>query len=125
MLNLLYLSDSLKQAHDGITLPATSARCVWVNNPLTAMPGAGNREAITGISITRFITPEKREEVFDQLLTGLPSEPFSLPHSLIVLFVTRPADRCISVDQMSGGNTRVTGYLSRPRKVRVIKIIRV
>ena len=54
MISLLYLSNALKLAHDGIGILDRSARCVWVNNALVDLLGAGYSTAIIGKSYRKF-----------------------------------------------------------------------
>ena len=109
MLSLLYLSNALKLAHDAITILDTSARCVWVNDALLMMLGAGKSEAIVGKSVVDFIITEHREAVLDHLMTLHHSGPVSLPLSVITSTGNLPVDTSIS--GVSDEHGELLGYM--------------
>jgi PAS domain S-box-containing protein len=109
MISLLYLSNALKRANDGITLIDTSARCVWVNDALVRMLGVMNSDAIAGKSVVDFISSDQRKAVLDHLTALLHSGPVSLPLSVITTSGNIPVDTSIS--GISDENGELLGYM--------------
>jgi PAS domain S-box-containing protein len=109
MISLLYLSNALKLAHDGIGILDRSARCVWVNNALVDLLGAGYSTAIIGKSLTNFITTEQRKMTTDLLLSIPRSGPVSFNISIITPSGTTPVGA--SVSQISDEAGELLGFM--------------
>jgi len=114
--SLLYLSNALKMANDGITLLDLSARCIWANDALVTLLGVQNSDAIVGRSVAQYIASEMRKPTLDRL-----SEVRKHGHDSFPLFLMTPTGRVpveASISVVSDEAGELLGYMAILRGVK-------
>jgi PAS domain S-box-containing protein len=115
LLSLIYLSNALRMAQDGITILDLSARCIWVNEALNSLLCTGSSEAITGKSIASYIASEMRKTALDQI-----SEVRRLGHAEFPLSLMTPGGRVpveARVSAVSDQGGELLGYMAILRRI--------
>ncbi len=108
--SLLYLSNALKMANDGITLLDLSARCIWANDALVTLLGVRNSDAIVGRSVAQYIASEMRKLTLDRL-----SEVRKHGHDSFPLFLMTPTGRVpveASISVVADEAGELLGYMA-------------
>jgi PAS domain S-box-containing protein len=115
LLSLIYLSNALRNAAEGITILDLSARCIWTNDALVSMFGAESSDAVAGKSVAHFIASELRKTTLDRLLEVRKHGRASFP-----LFLMSPHGRIpveASVSLVSDDAGKLLGYMAIIRRV--------
>lgn len=115
LLSLIYLSNALRNAQEGITILDLSARCVWTNDALIAMIGAGNSDAVIGKSIAHFIASELQKATLDRLLEVRKNGHASFPLFLMTSHGRVPVEASVSL--VSDDAEKLLGYMAIMRRV--------
>ncbi|MGD1003794.1 MAG: PAS domain S-box protein [Methanoregulaceae archaeon] len=114
LLSLIYLSNALRNAAEGITILDLSARCIWTNDALVSMFGAESSDAVVGKSVAHYIASEHRKTTLDRLL-----EVRKHGHASFPLFLMSPHGRVpveASVSLVSDDSGKLLGYMAIMRQ---------
>ena len=115
LLSLIYLSNALRMAQDGITILDLSGRCIWANEALNSLLCTGSSEAITGKSIASYIASEMRKTALDKI-----SEVRRLGHAEFPLSLMTPGGRVpveARVSAVSDQGGELLGYMAILRRI--------
>lgn len=115
LMSLIYLSNALRNAQEGITILDLSARCVWTNDALISMVGAGNSDAVVGKSIAHFIAAELQKPTLDRLLEVRKNGHASFPLFLMTSHGRVPVEASVSL--VSDEAEKLLGYMAIMRRV--------
>ncbi len=63
--NLMYLSNALKNAREGIAIVDLSLHCIWTNDALIALLGTGSSDVVIGKSVAQYVASEFKKPVLD------------------------------------------------------------
>lgn len=113
--NLMYLGNALQLARDGIVILDLSARCIWVNDALVDMLGAGTSDAVIGKSVAHFVASEMRKQTLARL-NGIRKDG----HALFPLFLISPGGRIpveASISVVADNQRVQLGYLAILRPI--------
>jgi PAS domain S-box-containing protein len=114
--SLLYLSNALKMANDGITLLDLSARFIWANDALVTLLDVQNSDAIVGRSVAQYVASEMRKPTLDRL-----SNVRKHGHDAFPLFLLTPAGRVpveASISVVADEAGELLGYMAILRGVK-------